>query len=145
MATTLATDRAILRRLRLLELANEQQLEEAEAFELTEEQRVQLFNSFRSVKFEWSDLDGMGCSSRDNFAALPNAAFDDGTARPSSFPATFLPAHAAFSQSESQPFHMPCPSSIHVSPAPADPTKHKPRTKRSKAVFASPLRLPPPK
>ncbi|KAJ7496462.1 hypothetical protein FB451DRAFT_1549600 [Mycena latifolia] len=45
---------------RLLELENTQRIEDAEALETTEaEQRLALFHSFRSVKFEWSDLDGM--------------------------------------------------------------------------------------
>ncbi|KAJ7697921.1 hypothetical protein B0H14DRAFT_3174358 [Mycena olivaceomarginata] len=43
----------------LLELENEQRLEDAEALKFTDEQRLSLFLSFRSVKFEWSDLDGM--------------------------------------------------------------------------------------
>ncbi|KAJ7147006.1 hypothetical protein C8R44DRAFT_20924 [Mycena epipterygia] len=68
MATTLrrplaepvpAPSRAAQRKQRLLELENEQRLEDAEALKMTEEQRLSLFHSFRSVKFEWSDLDGM--------------------------------------------------------------------------------------
>ncbi|KAJ7656202.1 hypothetical protein B0H17DRAFT_1338000 [Mycena rosella] len=51
--------RAAQRKQRLLELENEQRLEDAEALKMTEEQRLSLFHSFRSVKFEWSDLDGM--------------------------------------------------------------------------------------
>ncbi|KAJ7824301.1 hypothetical protein B0H14DRAFT_3469430 [Mycena olivaceomarginata] len=52
----------------LLELENEQRLEDAEALKFRRasicsmplhEQRPSLFLSFRSVKFEWSDLDGM--------------------------------------------------------------------------------------
>ncbi|KAJ7496464.1 hypothetical protein FB451DRAFT_1207869 [Mycena latifolia] len=66
MATTLrhpgadlAPSRAAQRKQRLLELENEQRIEDAEALKMTEEQRLTLFHSFRSVKFEWSDLDGM--------------------------------------------------------------------------------------
>ncbi|KAJ7147008.1 hypothetical protein C8R44DRAFT_724698 [Mycena epipterygia] len=65
MATTLLAEpvptpsRAAQRKQRLLELENEQRLEDAEALKMTEEQRLSLFHSFRSVKFEWSDLDGM--------------------------------------------------------------------------------------
>ncbi|KAJ6592993.1 hypothetical protein B0H19DRAFT_11726 [Mycena capillaripes] len=64
MATTLRRpdpmpSRAAQRKQRLLELENEQRLEDAEALKFTEEQRLSLFHSFRSVKFEWSDLDGM--------------------------------------------------------------------------------------
>ncbi|KAJ7730109.1 hypothetical protein DFH07DRAFT_1066084 [Mycena maculata] len=55
----MAPSRAALRKQRLLELENEQRLEDAEALKMTEEQRLSLFHSFRSVKFEWSDLDGM--------------------------------------------------------------------------------------
>ncbi|KAF7312582.1 hypothetical protein MIND_00272300 [Mycena indigotica] len=51
--------RAAQRKQRLLELENEQRLEDLEALKMTEEQRLILFHSFRSVKFEWSDLDGM--------------------------------------------------------------------------------------
>ncbi|KAJ7018213.1 hypothetical protein C8F04DRAFT_1243365 [Mycena alexandri] len=51
--------RAAQRKQRLLELENEQRIEDAEALKMTEEQRLLLFHSFRSVKFEWSDLDGM--------------------------------------------------------------------------------------
>ncbi|KAJ6535815.1 hypothetical protein DFH09DRAFT_100033 [Mycena vulgaris] len=51
--------RAAQRKQRLLELENEQRIEDAEALKMTEEQRLSLFHSFRSVKFEWSDLDGM--------------------------------------------------------------------------------------
>nr|GAT48629.1 predicted protein [Mycena chlorophos] len=51
--------RAAQRRQRLLEMENEQRLEELEGLKMTEEQRLILFHSFRSVKFEWSDLDGM--------------------------------------------------------------------------------------
>ncbi|KAJ7646100.1 hypothetical protein DFH06DRAFT_582694 [Mycena polygramma] len=54
-----APSRAAQRKQRLLELENEQRLEDAEALKFTEEQRLSLFLSFRSVKFEWSDLDGM--------------------------------------------------------------------------------------
>ncbi|KAJ7252347.1 hypothetical protein B0H12DRAFT_1323849 [Mycena haematopus] len=51
--------RAAQRKQRLLELENEQRIEDAEALKFTDEQRLSLFLSFRSVKFEWSDLDGM--------------------------------------------------------------------------------------
>ncbi|KAJ7730710.1 hypothetical protein B0H14DRAFT_3899264 [Mycena olivaceomarginata] len=44
---------------RLLELENEHRLEDADALKFTDEQRISLFLSFRSVKCEWSDLDGM--------------------------------------------------------------------------------------
>ncbi|KAJ6464255.1 hypothetical protein C8R47DRAFT_1237571 [Mycena vitilis] len=54
-----APSRAAQRKQRLLDLENEQRLEDAEALKFTEEQRLSLFLSFRSVKFEWSDLDGM--------------------------------------------------------------------------------------
>ncbi|KAJ6501296.1 hypothetical protein DFH09DRAFT_1102653 [Mycena vulgaris] len=37
---------------------NEQRIEDAETLKMTEKQRLSLFHSFRSVKFEWSDLDG---------------------------------------------------------------------------------------
>ncbi|KAJ6631277.1 hypothetical protein B0H10DRAFT_2206965 [Mycena sp. CBHHK59/15] len=67
MATTMrrppsdlaGSSRAAQRKQRLLELENEQRLEDLEALKMTEEQRLSLFHSFRSVKFEWSDLDGM--------------------------------------------------------------------------------------
>ncbi|KAJ6592963.1 hypothetical protein B0H19DRAFT_1279756 [Mycena capillaripes] len=39
-------------------------IEDAEALKFTEEQRLLLFHSFRSVKFEWSDLDGMRSHTR---------------------------------------------------------------------------------
>ncbi|CAK5281984.1 unnamed protein product [Mycena citricolor] len=51
--------RASLRKQRLLELEHEQRMEDMEALKMTEEQRLLLFHSFRSVKFEWCDLDGM--------------------------------------------------------------------------------------
>ncbi|KAJ6477011.1 hypothetical protein C8R45DRAFT_1008560 [Mycena sanguinolenta] len=51
--------RAAQRKQRLLELENEQRIEDAEALKFTDEQKMSLFLSFRSVKFEWSDLDGM--------------------------------------------------------------------------------------
>ncbi|KAK7057858.1 hypothetical protein R3P38DRAFT_2843388 [Favolaschia claudopus] len=51
--------RAAQRKQRLLELENEQRIEDAEALKFTDEQKLSLFLSFRSVKFEWSDLDGM--------------------------------------------------------------------------------------
>ncbi|KAJ7796452.1 hypothetical protein B0H14DRAFT_3551069 [Mycena olivaceomarginata] len=44
---------------RLLELENEHRLEDTEALKFTDEQRISLFLSFRSVKLEWSDLDGV--------------------------------------------------------------------------------------
>ncbi|KAJ6535842.1 hypothetical protein DFH09DRAFT_1283959 [Mycena vulgaris] len=50
--------RAAPRKQRLLELENEQRIEDTEAHKMTEEQRLSLFHSFRSVKFKWSDLDG---------------------------------------------------------------------------------------
>ncbi|KAJ7843229.1 hypothetical protein B0H14DRAFT_3868613 [Mycena olivaceomarginata] len=53
---------------RMLELENEHRLEDTEALKFTDEQRISLFLSFRSVKLEWSDLDGMRSSSR---PALP--------------------------------------------------------------------------
>ncbi|KAJ7288885.1 hypothetical protein C8J57DRAFT_1707174 [Mycena rebaudengoi] len=53
------SSRAAQRKQRLIDLENEQRLEDAEALKFTEEQRLSLFHSFRSVKFEWSDLDGM--------------------------------------------------------------------------------------
>jgi len=53
------TSRAEERRLRLLEIENEQRAEEAEALQMTEEQRQTLLRSFTSVKFEFSDLDGL--------------------------------------------------------------------------------------
>ncbi|KAJ6592979.1 hypothetical protein B0H19DRAFT_1224695 [Mycena capillaripes] len=52
-------DVAFARKQRLLELESEQRLEDAKALKFTEAQRLSLFHSFRSVKFEWSDLDGM--------------------------------------------------------------------------------------
>ncbi|KAJ7431927.1 hypothetical protein B0H11DRAFT_824659 [Mycena galericulata] len=72
MATTMrrpaelapSPSRAAQRKQRLLELENEQRLEDAEALKMTEEQRLSLFHSFRTVKFEWSDLDGMHCVRR---------------------------------------------------------------------------------
>ncbi|KAJ7648004.1 hypothetical protein FB45DRAFT_212131 [Roridomyces roridus] len=54
-----APSRAALRKQRLLEMENEQRIEDAEALKFTEEQRLSLLYSFRHVKFEWSDLDGM--------------------------------------------------------------------------------------
>ncbi|KAJ6535831.1 hypothetical protein DFH09DRAFT_1091607 [Mycena vulgaris] len=48
---------------------NEQHIEDAETLKMTEEQRLSLFHSFRSVKFEWSDLD-----SNDTACALCAAA-----------------------------------------------------------------------
>ncbi|KAJ7165454.1 hypothetical protein C8R43DRAFT_1232547 [Mycena crocata] len=51
--------RATLRKQQLQEMENEQRIEDAEALKLTEEQRTSLLHSFSSVKFEWSDLDGM--------------------------------------------------------------------------------------
>ncbi|KAJ7067198.1 hypothetical protein C8F01DRAFT_1120616, partial [Mycena amicta] len=59
MAMDPQPSRAAQRKQRLLELENEQRLEDLEALKMTEEQRLILFHSFRSVKFEWSDLDGM--------------------------------------------------------------------------------------
>ncbi|KAJ7165451.1 hypothetical protein C8R43DRAFT_1232546 [Mycena crocata] len=50
--------RATSRRQQLLDIENEERIEDAEALKLTEEQRLSLFHSFRSVKFEWTDLDG---------------------------------------------------------------------------------------
>ncbi|KAJ7876391.1 hypothetical protein B0H14DRAFT_2714395 [Mycena olivaceomarginata] len=133
MATTFATDRAILRGLQLLELENEQQMEDAEAFKLTEEQRLQLFNSFHSVKFEWSDLDGMASSSSycrpRQFAVLTNAAFDDGTAGPSALQASLLAASPQISHDSTRtsPQATPCPSIQRpVSPLPTAPTLSSP-------------------
>ncbi|PFH46289.1 hypothetical protein AMATHDRAFT_8007 [Amanita thiersii Skay4041] len=54
--------RAEQRRLRLLEIEKEQHLEDAEALKMTEEQRQILLRSFQSVKFEFSDLDGLSWS-----------------------------------------------------------------------------------
>jgi hypothetical protein len=51
MATTFATDRAILRGLQLLELENEQQMEDAEAFKLTEVRTMRLFIERSSFSF----------------------------------------------------------------------------------------------
>ncbi|KAJ7833808.1 hypothetical protein B0H14DRAFT_3871556 [Mycena olivaceomarginata] len=44
---------------RLLELESKHRLEDAQALNFTGEQRMSLFLSFRSVKLEWSDLNGM--------------------------------------------------------------------------------------
>ncbi|KAJ7099261.1 hypothetical protein B0H15DRAFT_927782 [Mycena belliarum] len=71
----LSTSRAAQRKQRLLELENEQRIEDAEALKMTEEQRLSLFHSFRSVKFEWSDLDGMR-SVRRRYNAPINARVD---------------------------------------------------------------------
>ncbi|KAF8625446.1 hypothetical protein AX17_006847 [Amanita inopinata Kibby_2008] len=54
--------RAEQRRLRLLEIEDEQRLEDAEAIKMTEEQRETLLRSFQSVKFEFNDLDGLSWS-----------------------------------------------------------------------------------
>lgn len=51
--------RAEQRKHRLLELENEQRLEEFEALKMTDEQRRTLLRPFASVKFEFSDLDGL--------------------------------------------------------------------------------------
>ncbi|KAG6887055.1 hypothetical protein C0995_001997 [Termitomyces sp. Mi166 len=54
--------RAAQRKLKQLEIEKEQRIEEAEALKMTEEQRQILHNSFRSVKVEFSDLDGLSWS-----------------------------------------------------------------------------------
>ncbi|KAM6499886.1 hypothetical protein JOM56_005394 [Amanita muscaria] len=51
--------RAEQRRLRQLEIEDEQRLEDAEALKMTEEQRDILLRTFHSVKFEFRDLDGL--------------------------------------------------------------------------------------
>ncbi|KAF8344622.1 hypothetical protein F5887DRAFT_969897 [Amanita rubescens] len=51
--------RAEQRRQRQLEIEKEQRLEDDEALKMTEEQRETLLRSFRSVKFEFYDLDGL--------------------------------------------------------------------------------------
>jgi len=51
--------RAAQRRLRLLEAEKQQRLEDLEALKMTEEQRQILWRSFRSVKVEFCDLDGL--------------------------------------------------------------------------------------
>ncbi|KAF8884636.1 hypothetical protein BD779DRAFT_1536195 [Infundibulicybe gibba] len=51
--------RAAQRKQRLLDIENEQRIEEAEALKMTEEQRQILYLSFKSVKVEFSDLDGL--------------------------------------------------------------------------------------
>ncbi|KAG5349385.1 hypothetical protein J132_00659 [Termitomyces sp. J132] len=54
--------RAAQRKLKQLEIEKEQRIEEAEALKMTEEQRQILQNSFKSVKVEFSDLDGLSWS-----------------------------------------------------------------------------------
>ncbi|KAF8182759.1 hypothetical protein K438DRAFT_1975400 [Mycena galopus ATCC 62051] len=65
--------RAAQRKQRLLELENEQRIEDAEALKFTDEQRLSLFLSFRSVKFEWSDLDGMRSVRRRYNSSCPSS------------------------------------------------------------------------
>ncbi|KAG6889027.1 hypothetical protein C0992_006650 [Termitomyces sp. T32_za158] len=76
------TTRAAQRKLKQLEIEKEQRMEEAEALKMTEEQRRILHNSFRSVKVEFSDLDGLswskmpqkrGTSPGQTFVVLTNA------------------------------------------------------------------------
>ncbi|KAJ7594105.1 hypothetical protein C8J56DRAFT_1160803 [Mycena floridula] len=51
--------RSAQRKLRLLEIEQEQHREDMDALRMTEEQKQTLFRSFTSVKVEFSDLDGL--------------------------------------------------------------------------------------
>ncbi|KAJ6501285.1 hypothetical protein DFH09DRAFT_1102641 [Mycena vulgaris] len=92
--------RAAQRKQRLLELENEQRIEDAEALKMTEEQRLSLFHSFRSVKFEWSDLDGMRSVRR----------------RYNSPPRLQLHPHAQLHHPQTQHQQPPAPTSVSVPP-----------------------------
>ncbi|KAF5383441.1 hypothetical protein D9757_006082 [Collybiopsis confluens] len=59
IAAQISSSRAAQRKAKLLQIEKEQKQEDAEALKLTEEQRDTLLQSFSSVKFEFSDLDGM--------------------------------------------------------------------------------------
>ncbi|KAG6850304.1 hypothetical protein H0H93_015246 [Arthromyces matolae] len=69
------TTRAAQRKLRQLEIENEQRLEDAEALKMTEEQRQILHNSFRSVKVEFSDLDGLSWQAKSPKVSSSDQAF----------------------------------------------------------------------
>ncbi|KAJ7165460.1 hypothetical protein C8R43DRAFT_986413 [Mycena crocata] len=109
--------RATLRKQRLLEMENEQRIEDAEALKMTEEQRLSLFHSFRSVKFEWSDLDGMR-SVRRRYNSPPVTEVQCHPSSPPSHPShpqTQSPRAAAHVHSQT---HTHSPSHTHNSPSP---------------------------
>ncbi|KIK69117.1 hypothetical protein GYMLUDRAFT_35178 [Collybiopsis luxurians FD-317 M1] len=72
-----SSSRAAQRKAKLMQIEKEQKLEEAEALKLTEEQRHTLLQSFSSVKFEFSDLDGLkwtGSALRNRASSRPDSS-----------------------------------------------------------------------
>ncbi|KAG6829891.1 hypothetical protein H0H92_003024 [Tricholoma furcatifolium] len=81
--------RAAQRRLKQLEMENEQLIEDAEALKMTDEQRLILHRSFSSVKVEFSDLDGLTWQAQQPpLTVLTNTDHD--TIRPRPHPRTSI-------------------------------------------------------